>query len=80
MSNAPFTSATVPPHVQAMLDDLADPILPRPSAAAFLGVSLATFDRICRRGEGPQRTRVSPRRLGFRLSELRRWATERQGS
>ena len=57
-----------------------DPVIPRKAAARLLGLSEATFDRVCRRGDGPAALRLSARRVGFRMSDLMAWtATRRAG-
>jgi predicted DNA-binding transcriptional regulator AlpA len=45
----------------------------RPAAAVKLGVSLRTFDRIVRKGDGPRPVRVSERRVVFFDSEIERY-------
>src|SRR5689334_635564 len=39
-------------------------------AAEILGFSADTLRRLSQRGEGPARRRVSPRRIGYKLSEV----------
>ena len=56
----------------------ADPVIPRKAAARLLGLSEATFDRVCRRGDGPAALRLSARRVGFRLSDLMAWIADRR--
>jgi predicted DNA-binding transcriptional regulator AlpA len=56
----------------------ADPVIPRKAAAGLLGLSEATFDRVCRRGDGPAAVRLSARRVGFRLSDLMHWTANRR--
>ena len=38
--------------------------------SAMTGESRATLDRKHRRGEGPRRIRLSPRRVGYLMSEV----------
>jgi len=38
-------------------------------AAEILNISPDTLRRINHRGEGPQRRKISPRRVGYKLSE-----------
>jgi prophage regulatory protein len=47
------------------------------AAAEFLGLSVDTLRRVCMRGEGPPRLRLSPRRVGYRLRDLDAWLNER---
>src|SRR3954447_19388722 len=47
-----------------------DPLLSRPQASKITGASVATLLRLSQRGEGPAVTRLSPRRIGYRLSDL----------
>ena len=56
----------------------ADPVVPRKAAAGLVGLSLATFDRVCRQGDGPAALRLSARRVGFRLSDLMAWIADRR--
>lgn len=47
------------------------------SAAKVAGVSLVTFRRLIARGDGPRVVRVSPRRIGVRIADLRAWIEAR---
>ena len=47
-----------------------DRIVSEKEAAEIRGVSPDTLQRQAERGEGPERIRLSPRRVGYRLSEL----------
>jgi predicted DNA-binding transcriptional regulator AlpA len=40
-------------------------------AAQLMGLSLATLHRMWAAGAGPRRIRISPRRVGIRLRDLR---------
>ena len=42
------------------------------SSAGLLGLSESTFDRVCRRDDGPPAVRLSARRVGFRLFDALR--------
>ena len=55
-----------------------DPVVPRKTAAALLGLSEATFDRVCRQDDGPPAVRLSVRRVGFHLSDLAAWTANRR--
>jgi predicted DNA-binding transcriptional regulator AlpA len=39
-------------------------------AAEILGISADTLRRLNRRGEGPTRRKISPRRVGYKVSEV----------
>jgi predicted DNA-binding transcriptional regulator AlpA len=56
----------------------ADPVVPRKTAVALVGLSESTFDRVCRQGAGPPAVRLSARRVGFRLSDLMAWIADRR--
>ncbi|MBD0275243.1 MAG: AlpA family phage regulatory protein, partial [Acetobacteraceae bacterium] len=60
------------------LPQVADPVVPRKTAAALVGLSESTFDRVCRQGDGPAAVRLSARRVGFRLSDLMAWIANRR--
>ena len=47
-----------------------DRIVSEKEPAEIRGVSPDTLRRAAERGEGPERIRLSPRRVGYRLSEL----------
>jgi predicted DNA-binding transcriptional regulator AlpA len=47
-----------------------DRIVSEKTAAEIRGVSPDTLRRQAARGEGPQRIRLSPRRVGYRMSEI----------
>jgi predicted DNA-binding transcriptional regulator AlpA len=46
-------------------------------AARLIGVSLATLKRIFADGGGPPIVQISKRRVGIRVSDLRRWLDSR---
>ncbi len=48
------------------------------TAAQLAGVSPRTWDRMRYRGETPPITRISERRIGYRLSDLREWLDARR--
>jgi predicted DNA-binding transcriptional regulator AlpA len=45
-------------------------IISEPEAAAMYGISEDTLQRRARRGEGPARLKLSPRRVGYRLGDI----------
>jgi predicted DNA-binding transcriptional regulator AlpA len=48
----------------------ADRIISESEACVLLGVSADTLQRRSRRGEGPARLKLSPRRVGYRLADI----------
>jgi predicted DNA-binding transcriptional regulator AlpA len=46
-------------------------------AAHLMGLSLATLHRMWSQGEGPRRIRISPRRIGVKLRDLRDYLDQR---
>jgi predicted DNA-binding transcriptional regulator AlpA len=47
-----------------------DRLITERSTAEILGISVDTLRRLNRRGEGPPRRKISPRRVGYKLSEV----------
>jgi predicted DNA-binding transcriptional regulator AlpA len=65
---------------QKMSDDdtLADlKVIDEREAARLNGVSLMTWIRMRNRGETPPLVQLSPRRIGYRVVDVRRWQDER---
>jgi predicted DNA-binding transcriptional regulator AlpA len=50
------------------------------AVAKTAGISLATLRREIERGRGPKVIRISCRRIGVRLSDLRQWLEERRAA
>lgn len=50
-----------------------DVVVSKIEAAKMLNISTWTLDRMFKRGEGPRRTRLSDRRVGYRLREIRQY-------
>jgi predicted DNA-binding transcriptional regulator AlpA len=50
-----------------------DQIVTERQAAQVCGISLDTLRRRIKAGEGPKRIRLSPHRVGYRLSDLHTW-------
>jgi predicted DNA-binding transcriptional regulator AlpA len=48
-------------------------VLTEPEAAKFCGFSPATLRRRVESDEGPRVTRLSKRRIGYRVAHLRAW-------
>jgi predicted DNA-binding transcriptional regulator AlpA len=47
-----------------------DRLITERTTAEILGISPDTLRRLGRRGEGPTRRRISPRRVGYKVSEV----------
>jgi len=54
-----------------------DRVLTVKESAAFAALSLSTFKRIIRAGDGPAIVKLSERRIGIREGDLTRWLAER---
>jgi predicted DNA-binding transcriptional regulator AlpA len=54
-----------------------DRVVSEAVAAEIVGVSIDTLRRVCGRGEGPRRIKLSPRRVGYRIRDLESWLNER---
>lgn len=54
-----------------------DQVITKGEAAEMIGVSTDTLDRMHQRGEGPPRVKLSDRRVGFRMRELRAWIAKK---
>jgi predicted DNA-binding transcriptional regulator AlpA len=50
-----------------------DRLITERTTAEILNISPDTLRRLGRRGEGPIRRKISPRRVGYRLSEVERY-------
>jgi predicted DNA-binding transcriptional regulator AlpA len=55
----------------------ADAVLNSAQAARFLSLSLVHFRRLTKRGAAPRPIRLSERRYGWRVRDLRAWIEER---
>jgi predicted DNA-binding transcriptional regulator AlpA len=53
-------------------------IVDRKTAIELAGVSARTWDRLTARGDTPPITRISERRIGYRLSDLEAWLDSRR--
>ena len=53
-------------------------VIPEPEAVRHVGVSPRTWDRMRARGETPPITRISERRVGYRLIDLQAWLDARR--
>jgi predicted DNA-binding transcriptional regulator AlpA len=54
-----------------------DKVLGWKQVAIATGLSVATLRRLVDRGEGPVKTQLSKRRVGFRESHLEKWLDDR---
>jgi predicted DNA-binding transcriptional regulator AlpA len=50
-----------------------DPLITEHDTAKLLSISPDTLRRLGQRGEGPMRRKISPRRVGYKLSEVERY-------
>jgi predicted DNA-binding transcriptional regulator AlpA len=55
-------------------------VLPLAAVAQAANISLSTLRREIDRGRGPKVTRISCRRIGVRVSDLRQWLDERRAA
>jgi predicted DNA-binding transcriptional regulator AlpA len=53
-------------------------VVDEPTAQSLIGVSARTWDRMRARGEIPPITRLSKRRIGYRISDLKAWLDARR--
>jgi predicted DNA-binding transcriptional regulator AlpA len=52
-------------------------VLSRPEVIALLNISKVTFDRLEQKGGGPRKVRLSPRRIGYRVCDVKAWLDSR---
>ena len=57
------------------LDDLR--VIPEPEAIELINVSPMTWARMRLRGETPPLVQISKRRIGYRVSDLKKWIAAR---
>jgi predicted DNA-binding transcriptional regulator AlpA len=66
----------MPKQAQALaIDDLR--VISLQETAKALGISFATLQRMNIRGEGPKTIRLSTRRVGVRIIDLKEWQQAR---
>jgi len=53
-------------------------VVDEPTAIMLIGVSPRTWDRMRARGETPPATRLSARRIGYRIVHLKAWLDARR--
>jgi predicted DNA-binding transcriptional regulator AlpA len=54
-----------------------DTILSTLQASEMMGCHRATLEKLHRLGQGPPRIRITDRRIGYRLGDLRQWLQSR---
>ena len=54
-----------------------DPLLTEKELSAWLRVSIPNLQRMRSNGTGPRYVQLSPRRIGYRKSEVESWLTAR---
>lgn len=78
MSNPEIVSVRPATAGQTGIESLR--VLDEKSAAALLGVSHVTLERMRRAGRAPRHVQLSARRLGYRISDLTAWLDARAGA
>jgi predicted DNA-binding transcriptional regulator AlpA len=53
-------------------------VLSRRETFSALNLDERTFDRIEATGNGPPKTQLSPRRIGYRLTDIQNWLDARR--
>jgi predicted DNA-binding transcriptional regulator AlpA len=53
-------------------------VISRPDTIRLTGLAPRTFDRIEAKGEGPPKTQLSERRIGYRLIDIKEWLDARR--
>ena len=53
-------------------------VLKRNELLAALDMDKSTLDRMEARGEGPPKTQLSPKRIGYRIADVTRWLDGRR--
>jgi predicted DNA-binding transcriptional regulator AlpA len=63
-----------------MTSDILDSVrvVDEPTAIMLTGISPRTWDRLRARGETPPITKLSERRIGYRIVDLRKWLDARR--
>jgi predicted DNA-binding transcriptional regulator AlpA len=62
----------------SFLDD--ERIIDLTTFSAMAGLSIATTRRLIKTGQGPRLVRLSARRVGVRIGDVRRWLEHRTGA
>ena len=55
-----------------------DYVVSKKEAAQITNVSIFTLDRLAAKSDGPCRLKLSPRRVGYRMSDLQAWLRSRE--
>jgi predicted DNA-binding transcriptional regulator AlpA len=72
---------TIPAELTALIGNLPDQaVLSKTQTCALTNLSGDTLDRLHRRGEGPPRVQLSPRRIGYTVGGLRNWLQKRSST
>jgi predicted DNA-binding transcriptional regulator AlpA len=53
-------------------------VLTKPETLEMLGLSQPTWLRMEMRGETPPKTQLSPNRIGYRLTDIKKWLDRRR--
>jgi predicted DNA-binding transcriptional regulator AlpA len=53
-------------------------VVDEPTALSLIGLSVDTWDRLKAKGETPPATRLSARRIGYRVTDLKEWLDARR--
>lgn len=70
-------SATIFPPIELPPEIARQRVLCEKDAAAFVGLSAMTLERMRKLGTAPKHLVLSPRRLGYRVADLLKWLDER---
>jgi predicted DNA-binding transcriptional regulator AlpA len=54
-----------------------DPLLTEKELSVWVGVSIPNLQRMRSNGTGPRHVQLSPRRIGYRRSDVETWITSR---
>jgi predicted DNA-binding transcriptional regulator AlpA len=67
-----------PAELTALIGNLPDQaVLSKTQTCALTNLSEDTLNRLHRRGEGPVRVQLSPRRVGYTVGAVRSWLEKR---
>jgi predicted DNA-binding transcriptional regulator AlpA len=60
-----------------MLDKPDDAVISKMEASKLINLSTDTLERMQRNGNGPKQVKLSERRVGYRMRDIRTWLNER---
>jgi predicted DNA-binding transcriptional regulator AlpA len=60
-----------------MMPETMDPLLTEKELSVWVGVSIPNLQRMRSNGTGPRYVQLSPRRIGYRKSDVEAWLTAR---